>query len=481
MDTAITAYTPNTPWAKLGCSDIVDHDGGGTSAATPQVAAAAAIWIATNWTTWNSYPQDWTRVEAIRAALFESTQTNDKTHFGRGPIKAAAATEIKPAAASLTDGQRILRAVRAAAAIHGPVYIRLGFLTPIDGYDATFRIGEAVTMRDGTVSVRDQLSRSKAKETQYEHINAALSGVSPDTATSFLIDVQIPGTGKRTLRAKGELAASGSSHTTKTSLNGRVEFSDVPLADLKLLILPSDETGLPWEGKLTTQTQVQGDLFGALHLEGVTRFTGLKSTNSGQENPEVSGDLAYKLAYEVSSGLIRFESAKLQLPNSRVDLSGSIKPAGDNTLVDLEIESQKSSLDDLLKLASVFGSGPPKGVEAKGDGSFHLQVAGSTAKPEVNGQCNFTNFRLRYPGVKEEIVVSPVTINFKSPGFISNEVLISVGERTRLNTQFTGSLGAEKFLSANLKSQNSFPVADLNAIGSSFGATLASRDRFAGQ
>jgi transketolase len=42
------------------------------------------------------------------------------------------------------------RAVRAAATIDGPVYIRLGFLTPIDGYDAEFRVGEAVTMRDGT-------------------------------------------------------------------------------------------------------------------------------------------------------------------------------------------------------------------------------------------------------------------------------------------------------------------------------------------
>ena len=171
----------------------------------------------------------------------------------------------------------------------------------------------------------------------------------------------------------------------------------------------------------------------------------------------------------MSSGLIRFESAKLELPNSRIDLSGSIKPEGDNTLVNLKIESQKSALDDLLKLASVFGSGPPKGVEAKGDGSFHLQVAGSTAKPEVNGQCNFTNFRLRYPGVKEEIVVSPVAINFKSPSFASNEVLISVGERTRLNTQLTGSLGTEKFSSVNSKSQNAFPVADLYAIGSSLG------------
>jgi transketolase len=42
------------------------------------------------------------------------------------------------------------RAVRAAASIDGPVYIRLGFLTPIDGYDREFHAGEAVTLREGT-------------------------------------------------------------------------------------------------------------------------------------------------------------------------------------------------------------------------------------------------------------------------------------------------------------------------------------------
>jgi transketolase len=42
-----------------------------------------------------------------------------------------------------------LRAVRAAATIEGPVYVRLGFLHPIEGYDAPFRVGEAVTVRDG--------------------------------------------------------------------------------------------------------------------------------------------------------------------------------------------------------------------------------------------------------------------------------------------------------------------------------------------
>jgi transketolase len=51
---------------------------------------------------------------------------------------------------SPADPNEALRAVRAAATIEGPVYVRLGFLSPIDGYDVPFRPGEVVTMREGT-------------------------------------------------------------------------------------------------------------------------------------------------------------------------------------------------------------------------------------------------------------------------------------------------------------------------------------------
>jgi transketolase len=50
---------------------------------------------------------------------------------------------------SPADPGETMRAVRAAAALDGPVYIRLGFLSPLDGYDAPFRVGEAVTLREG--------------------------------------------------------------------------------------------------------------------------------------------------------------------------------------------------------------------------------------------------------------------------------------------------------------------------------------------
>jgi transketolase len=50
---------------------------------------------------------------------------------------------------SPADPNETARAVRAAADIDGPVYIRIGGLMPIEGYDAPFRIGEAVRLRDG--------------------------------------------------------------------------------------------------------------------------------------------------------------------------------------------------------------------------------------------------------------------------------------------------------------------------------------------
>src|SRR5262249_43700652 len=68
MATAIAAFTPNTPWARLGCSQIVDHNGSGTSSATPQVAASAALWIQKFKSAWEGYPEGWMRVEAVRGA-----------------------------------------------------------------------------------------------------------------------------------------------------------------------------------------------------------------------------------------------------------------------------------------------------------------------------------------------------------------------------------------------------------------------------
>jgi hypothetical protein len=105
MLTALGAYTPNVPWPEIDAPNIIDMDGAGTSSATPQVAAAAALWLAEHWDTVKSY-SPWARVEAVRRALFDSAakstakmgriETLEK--IGMGVVMANAALDQLPKA-----------------------------------------------------------------------------------------------------------------------------------------------------------------------------------------------------------------------------------------------------------------------------------------------------------------------------------------------------------------------------------------------
>jgi hypothetical protein len=93
MSAALAAYSPNIPWARFGCPSTIDLDGQGTSAATPQIAAAVALW-------YEKYksvlPRDWRRVEAVRHALFTSAAKVNPQFFGQGILKAKNALAVAP-------------------------------------------------------------------------------------------------------------------------------------------------------------------------------------------------------------------------------------------------------------------------------------------------------------------------------------------------------------------------------------------------
>lgn len=118
MATALGAYTPNVPWAKIGCGAVVDMDGAGTSAATPQIAAAAALWLAEHWEVVRGYPHAWMRVEAVRQALFaaagkQTAQMSPERVFqtlGQGTLRAHEALALQPLASA-----RLVKAAPAEA------------------------------------------------------------------------------------------------------------------------------------------------------------------------------------------------------------------------------------------------------------------------------------------------------------------------------------------------------------------------------
>jgi hypothetical protein len=108
MSTALGAYTPNVPWAQIDCPKTIHMWGPGTSSATPQIAAAAALWLAKYRDKVRAYPEKWMRVEAVRHALFSSaskeTDRMDSAEtfmkIGQGALRANDALAVRPASAS---------------------------------------------------------------------------------------------------------------------------------------------------------------------------------------------------------------------------------------------------------------------------------------------------------------------------------------------------------------------------------------------
>lgn len=91
---AISVFAPNiVTSASVGDKAIYRADGGGTSATTPQAAAAASIWldwykseIGDDWNTWK-------KAEAVYRAMEQSAKGHDEKfskveYFGHGPLKA---------------------------------------------------------------------------------------------------------------------------------------------------------------------------------------------------------------------------------------------------------------------------------------------------------------------------------------------------------------------------------------------------------
>ena len=117
MTTALSAFTPNIAWASFGCNDIVRMNGAGTSSATPQIAAAAALYLQKHFAALFDpalYPQPWMRVEAVHRALFTSADKaaagGRQEKLGNGLLRAHDALDVTPPAAHTLRKQPIDRA-----------------------------------------------------------------------------------------------------------------------------------------------------------------------------------------------------------------------------------------------------------------------------------------------------------------------------------------------------------------------------------
>ena len=89
MAKAVAGYTPNVPWMTRQTRDGWEMNGGGTSASTPQVAAACALWLGLYG---SRFAVPWQRAAACREALLNTVAMAgaNPAQIGRGILDADA-------------------------------------------------------------------------------------------------------------------------------------------------------------------------------------------------------------------------------------------------------------------------------------------------------------------------------------------------------------------------------------------------------
>jgi subtilisin family serine protease len=155
MEKAIAAYTPNVAWMDFEHPpNGFSMSGGGTSSSTPQIAAACALWLARHG---NELPTGWQRIEACRAALFESARSRhaDMPRLGWGMLNAADMLNDELAAKILADAKANKLEMSAVDRVSFPFWrLLVGSAPPNSAEEAMYEaeVAQIVTQsRDNTL------------------------------------------------------------------------------------------------------------------------------------------------------------------------------------------------------------------------------------------------------------------------------------------------------------------------------------------
>jgi AsmA protein len=220
----------------------------------------------------------------------------------------------------------------------------------------------------------------------YQQVNAQITNLTPKSVSPFSASAQLPGGGG--LNAAGKMGPFNQENAAATPLDAQVTLKHVELGTAG--VLPPD-AGISGVADLQAQVQSNGQ---TLNATGSTQIANIKLAKNGQPSAKpVQVQFAVSQNEQAMTGQI--QQSTIKIGSAAINVAGTFQSSGPTTGINLKVNSNAVSIDELQAFLPALGVRLPQGSRLQGGTlTTTLTISGSTASPIISGPVRLDNTQL---------------------------------------------------------------------------------------
>ena len=235
-------------------------------------------------------------------------------------------------------------------------------------------------LTNGSVTVT---SPGQAQPAVYQNVHAKLTNFSPTTASPFTAAAQLPGGGS--VNANGTAGPFNATNNAATPVNAQVALRRVNLATSGLV---APDAGIAGMADVDAKLVSNGE---TLNANGSGSIAGIQLAKTGVPS-RIPVGVQFAVAQNERARTGQIQRAVITIGKDAVNIAGTYQKSGPTTAVDLKVNGQGLSVNDLEAFLPSLEVKLPSGSRLQGGTlTVNLTVSGSTANPLITGPVSLNN------------------------------------------------------------------------------------------
>ena len=220
----------------------------------------------------------------------------------------------------------------------------------------------------------------------YQQLNATITNLTPKSFSPFSVSAQLPGGGS--LSASGKAGPFDQVNSAATPIDAQVSLKHVELETSGVL---APDAGINGMTNLDAKVQSNGQ---TLNASGTAHVDGIKLAKNGRPSAKpVEAQFAITQDERAMTGTI--QRATIGIGSVAVNISGTYQTSGPTTALNLKVNGNAMSINELEAFLPALGVTLPQGSRLQGGTiTTNLTVSGSSARPTITGPVQVNNTQL---------------------------------------------------------------------------------------